>query len=53
LKGPKSFKTLETVDGTQHETFKNACVALHLIDDGEEWTKCFSEAAQLTTSGLL
>ena len=41
--GSKSFDELKTVDGFLCATFKQACVQLHLIEDDQEWTKCFQE----------
>ncbi|KAG1043537.1 hypothetical protein G6F43_011632 [Rhizopus delemar] len=44
VRGPTSFESLKTVNGVVYSTFREACQALHLIEDDQEWFKCFSEA---------
>ncbi|OBZ80110.1 hypothetical protein A0J61_11841, partial [Choanephora cucurbitarum] len=41
----KSFNDLKTVNGFQCSTFKQACLQLYLIEDGQEWIRCFEEAS--------
>ncbi|SAM00063.1 hypothetical protein [Absidia glauca] len=48
--GSKSFDDIKTINGHQSETFKQACLQLHLIDDDREWIRCF-EKASLFSSG--
>ena len=36
-------KELRTVDGETHNTCKDACNALGILDDDEEWDRCLSE----------
>src|SRR5260370_24892012 len=38
---------LHTVDGVQHATCKDACVALGLLEDDGEWHQCLTEACQV------
>lgn len=53
VRGPTSFDSLKIFRSTLYPTFKEACVAMHLIEDDREWTKCFQEASSFTTgSGL-
>ncbi|XP_052209285.1 uncharacterized protein LOC127812795 [Diospyros lotus] len=49
VKGPKSFRSLRTVDNVVHDTFKLACVARGLLEDDEEWIQCLKEAAVMKT----
>ncbi|SAM01868.1 hypothetical protein [Absidia glauca] len=51
--GSKSFDDIKTVNGHQSETFKEACLQLHLIDDDREWTRCFEEASLFSSGGSL
>lgn len=45
VKGPTSFEDIRTVNGVLCETFKEACIALGLLEDDKEWNMCFEEAA--------
>ena len=36
IKGAMSFPDLHTVNGTVHDTFKKACMALVLLQDDQE-----------------
>jgi len=47
VKGPQSEQHLCTVDGVQHATCKDACVALGLLEDDGEWHQCLTEACQV------
>lgn len=51
--GAKSFEDLRTVNGIQYETFKHACLMLHLIEDDQEWNYCFNEAVVFSTGSSL
>ena len=44
MAGATSFKSLRTVDGEVHETFKGACIALRLCEDDAQWKDCLDEA---------
>ncbi|XP_013624774.1 PREDICTED: uncharacterized protein LOC106330933 [Brassica oleracea var. oleracea] len=44
VKGPTSFEEIKTVDGFIHETFKDACYALGLLDDDKEYIEAIKEA---------
>ena len=50
VKGPTSFEEIKTVDGFIHETFKDACYALGLLDDDKEYIEAIKEAS-LWSSG--
>ena len=43
--GPTCYKDLRTVNGHTVETFKEACVLLHLLDDDSEWDNTLREAS--------
>lgn len=49
IRGPKSFEDIRTVNGVLYATFREACVALHLIEDDREWDRCFAEARLFAT----
>ena len=42
--GAESFEALRTVNGILYPLFKDACFALHLIADDNEWQHCLREA---------
>ena len=46
LAGAVSFQDLRTVNGVVHETFKDACIALRLCEDDNQWRDCLDEAKQ-------
>ena len=46
LAGAVSFQDLRTVNGVVHETFKDACIALRLCKDDNQWRDCLDEAKQ-------
>ncbi|OBZ80812.1 ATP-dependent DNA helicase pif1, partial [Choanephora cucurbitarum] len=50
IAGSKSFNDLKTVNGSQCSTFKQACLQLHLIEEGQGWIHYFEEAS-LFSSG--
>jgi len=45
VKGATSYEHLRTVDGTKHDTFKDACIAMGLLDDDNEWHQALEEAS--------
>ena len=47
VRGATSFRDLRTIDGVEHPSYKNACVALGLLDTEEEWDECLREARRL------
>jgi len=53
VRGPTSFQNLRTVDGKVCATFKEACIALGLLEDDGEWVALFSEGAQFMTGMAL
>jgi hypothetical protein len=44
VKGATSYKHLWTVDGKEHDTFKNACIAMGLFTDDNEWHQALEAA---------
>ncbi|XP_035842029.1 uncharacterized protein LOC110923677 [Helianthus annuus] len=44
VKGPKSFEDIRTVNGTLYPTFRDACYALGLLDDDNEYIEAIKEA---------
>ena len=47
--GATSFENLRTVNGILYPSFKEACIALGLLQNDEEWDLCLKEAAQIQT----
>ncbi|XP_070004772.1 uncharacterized protein [Nicotiana sylvestris] len=45
IKGPKSYEDLKKVNGCDHETFRDACYALGLLDDDKEYVDAIMEAS--------
>ena len=45
--GATSFETLRTINGRLCETFKEACLALNLLEDDNEWFICLAEAVKI------
>jgi hypothetical protein len=43
VKGATSYEHLQTVDGTEHDTFKDACIAMGLLVDDNEWHQALEE----------
>jgi hypothetical protein len=37
VKGATSYEHLRTMDGRKHNTFKDACIAMGLLADDNEW----------------
>ena len=48
-----SFAHLRTVNGIQFNTNKEACFALGLLEDDQEWNLCLQEAGQMQTGYAL
>ncbi len=44
VKGATSYKHLRIVDGTNHDTFKDTCIAMGLLEDDNEWHQALEEA---------
>jgi len=44
VKGATSYEHLGTMDGTKHDTFKDACIAMGLLADDNEWHQALEEA---------
>jgi hypothetical protein len=42
--GATSYEHLRTMDGTKHNTFKDACIAMGLIANDNEWHQALEEA---------
>ena len=53
VKGATSFGHLRTVNGFLYPTFKQACIALGLLEDDQEWTQCLQEASVMQTGSQL
>ena len=51
--GATSFLHLRTVNGIVHDTFKQTCVALGLLQDDQEWIQCLTEASQMQLGSSL
>ncbi|CAB5210931.1 unnamed protein product [Rhizophagus irregularis] len=47
VRGSTSFENIRTVNGIFYHTFKEACIALNLLQDDEEWNQCLQEASQV------
>ncbi len=45
IKGATSYEHLRTVDGIKHDTFKDACIAMGLLADDNEWHQALEEAS--------
>jgi hypothetical protein len=45
VKGATSYEHLRTVDGKEHDTFKDACIAMGLLVDNNEWHQALEEAS--------
>ena len=51
--GATSFAHLRTVNGTQYNTFKEACFALGMLEDDQEWDICLHEAGVMQPGSAL
>ncbi|XP_074323024.1 uncharacterized protein LOC141659973 [Apium graveolens] len=45
VRGPTSFKSIQTVNGVCFSTFRDACREYGLLDDDKEWHEVLSQAA--------
>jgi hypothetical protein len=45
IKGATSYEHLWTMDGTEHDTFKDACIAMGLLIDDNEWHQALEEVS--------
>jgi hypothetical protein len=43
VKGATSYEHLRIVDGIEHDTFKDACIAMGLLADNNEWRQALKE----------
>jgi len=44
VKGAIFYEHLQTMDGTEHDTFKDACIIMGLLVDDNEWHQALEEA---------
>jgi hypothetical protein len=44
VKGATSYEHLRTMDGREHDTFKDACIAMGLLVDDNEWHQALEKA---------
>ena len=44
MKGPFSFQGIHKVNGEQYPTYKDACLALGLLEDDNQWECMLAEA---------
>src|SRR5882724_4988596 len=51
VKGSKLFMEIKSYQGIEHQTFKAACLAWGLLEDGSEWMQCLQEVAGATGGG--
>ncbi len=43
VKGATSYEHLRIMDGKEHDTFKDACIAMGLLVDDNEWDQTLEE----------
>ena len=48
-KGVQSEQELRTVHGIAHNTCKDACIALGILEDEQEWDECLNEIEDSVT----
>jgi hypothetical protein len=53
VRGATSFVSLRTVNGVEHPSFCQACLARGLLEDDNEWALCLEEAAVMQTGHQL
>ncbi|KAK9049401.1 hypothetical protein SSX86_031630 [Deinandra increscens subsp. villosa] len=53
VKGPTCFEDIRTINGIQHPTFRDACYALGLLDDDNEYIEAIKEASHSGTGHYL
>ena len=51
--GATSFAHLRTVNNIQYDTYKEACLALGLLENDNEWIQCLTEAGEMQTGSSL
>nr|XP_043611899.1 uncharacterized protein LOC122583573 [Erigeron canadensis] len=51
VKGPKSYEDIKRVNGRVHETYKDACFALGLLNDDREYIEAIKEAKEYASGG--
>jgi hypothetical protein len=44
VKGATSYEHLRTMDGKEHDTFKDACITMGLLVNDNEWHQALEEA---------
>ena len=50
VKGATSFEALQTIDGIMYNTFREACIALDLIESDDMWIACMKDAIALKSA---
>jgi hypothetical protein len=45
VKGATSYKHLWTMDGREHDTFKDACITMCLLENDNEWDQALEEVS--------
>ncbi len=45
VKDATSYEHLRSVDGTEHNTFKDACITMGLLEDDNEWHQALEKAS--------
>ncbi|KAF7835735.1 uncharacterized protein G2W53_010594 [Senna tora] len=53
VKGATSFEDIRTIDSVVHQTFKDACYALGLLDDNKEYIDGINEASRWSSGVYL
>ena len=51
--GATSFSNLRTVNNIQYNTYKEACLALGLLENDNEWVQCLTEAGEIQNGSSL
>jgi len=50
VRGTRTFEEIRTINGVTYATFKQACRALGILCDDNEWNHAIQEASQLATT---
>jgi hypothetical protein len=53
IPGATSFENIKIVNSHECETYKQAHLELHLIEDDQEWSRCFEEACIFSSGSSL
>ena len=53
ITGARSYEDLRTVCGTVHDTFREACQALGILEDDAEYVRCMTDAVSVKVSASL